>query len=115
MKHIRTVFGTILEAAVMQEILVRESRPQDTHGAAGPGKGATSIAPETLKALIEKLAEPSRSIAKVLAVTGLRIGELLALRWQDVDLQKGFLRFARRSMKAISTNPKAGAVNAAFR
>ena len=44
-----------------------------------------------VKALIGKLAEPSRSIAALLARTGLRIGELLALRWQDIDLQQGIL------------------------
>jgi integrase len=49
------------------------------------------IEPAKVKDLIEKLAEPSRSIAALLARTGLRIGELLALRWQDVDLQNGFL------------------------
>jgi len=41
---------------------------------------------EAVKELLEKLPQPSRSIAALLARTGLRIGELLALRWQDIDL-----------------------------
>ena len=49
------------------------------------------IATEDVKALIDKLAEPSRSIAALLAMTGLRIGELLAFRGQDIDLVNGFL------------------------
>ena len=32
----------------------------------------------------------SRSIATRLAMTGLLVGELLALRWQDIDFEKGF-------------------------
>jgi integrase len=38
----------------------------------------------------KRLPEPSRSIATLLAMTGLRVGELLALRWQDIDFDKGF-------------------------
>src|SRR5207244_12958079 len=34
----------------------------------------------------------SRSIALLLVLTGLRIGELLALRWKAVDLTAGTLR-----------------------
>lgn len=51
----------------------------------------TPIEIETVNELIQKLAEPSRSIASMLAMTGLRVGELLALRWQDIDLEKGLL------------------------
>lgn len=72
-----------------------------------------------MKALIDQLAEPSRSIAALLAMTGLRIGELLALRWQDVDLVNGFLAVnqsvyeghfdepkSRRSKRRVSLGPK---------
>lgn len=45
----------------------------------------------TIQTLIEKLPDPSHSIAALLALTGLRIGELLALRWQDVDLENAHL------------------------
>jgi integrase len=88
-KHIRTVFGGILEAAVRDELLasnpVRKTRmPRRAHV-----EEKAPISPESLRALLERLPEPSRSIASLLAMTGLRIGELLALRWQDIDFDKG--------------------------
>jgi len=39
-----------------------------------------------------RLKEPARSIATVLVLTGLRIGEILALRWKCVDLCRHTLR-----------------------
>jgi len=44
------------------------------------------VAREQIRRLLDCLAEPSRSIACLLVSTGLRIGELLALRLRDADL-----------------------------
>jgi integrase len=40
--------------------------------------------------------------------TGLRQGELLALRWEDVDLQKGLLRVRQSVTRGQVTEPKSG-------
>ena len=72
----------------------------------GPEKERAPIAVENVKALIEKLLEPSRSIAALLAMTGLRIGELLALRWQDVDLANGFLSVNQSVHEGHFDDPK---------
>ena len=50
------------------------------------------IAPEKVRAFLDALPEPSASLAWLLALTGLRIGELLAVRWRNVDLERGTLR-----------------------
>jgi integrase len=42
--------------------------------------------------LVARLPEPARSLVILLVVTGLRIGELLALRWRHVDLEAALLR-----------------------
>jgi integrase len=39
---------------------------------------------------------------------GLRQGELLALRWEDVDLVAGKLRIARSVTRGVVTTPKSG-------
>ncbi len=90
-KHIRTAFGTIIEAAVRDELLASNPVRRTRLPRRGPEEERAPIATECVRALIEKLPEPSRSIAALLAMTGLRIGELLALRWQDVDFENGFL------------------------
>ena len=40
--------------------------------------------------------------------TGLRQGELLALRWEDVDLSKGLLSVRRSVTRGVVTTPKSG-------
>jgi len=71
-----------------------------------PVKERASIDPESVTALIEKLPEPSRSIASLLVMTGLRVGELLALRWQDADLQNGFLSVRQTVYEGHFDEPK---------
>ena len=50
------------------------------------------LTPVQLRLLLAKLPEPSRSLAFLLVLTGMRIGELIALRWRNVDLVTGLLR-----------------------
>jgi integrase len=105
-KHVRTVFGTIIEAAVRDDLLLSNPVRKTRMPRCGPLKEKAPIAPETLQALIEKLEEPSRSIASLLAMTGLRIGELLAVRWPDVDLQSGLLSVRQTVYEGHFDEPK---------
>src|SRR6185437_11339809 len=118
-KHIRTAFGTILESAVRDDLLISNPVRKTRLPRRGPVEESVPISPDNLRTLLEKLAEPSRSIAALLAMTGLRIGELLALRWQDVDLENRFLSVnqsvyeghfdepkSRRSKRRIPLGPK---------
>lgn len=90
-KHIRTAFGTIIEAAVKDDLLISNPVRKTRLPQRGPVEESQEISPATIQIILEKLPEPSRAIATLLASTGLRIGELLALRWQDVDLEKKYL------------------------
>ena len=47
-----------------------------------------------VRTLLEKLDEPCRSIVAIAVLTGLRIGEILALRWKRVDLMNEVLEVA---------------------
>jgi integrase len=45
---------------------------------------------EQLAALLQVLEEPVKMLAITVAMTGLRIGEVLALRWKNVDFKKRY-------------------------
>ena len=81
------------------------------------------LAPVELRLLAARLPEPSRSLVLLLMLTGLRIGELLALRWRNVDLATGLIRVeetvyeghfdepkSRHSLRLIPLGPLAVAV-----
>ena len=105
-KHIRTAFGSILEAAVRDEMLASNPVRRTRLPRRGPVDEKSPIEMETVKELIRKLAEPSHSIATLLAMTGLRIGELLALRWQDIDLQQRLLSVNQTVYEGHFDEPK---------
>ena len=44
------------------------------------------MSPEQVNRVIEAIPDEYKPLFAVAAVTGMRIGEILALRWQDVDL-----------------------------
>jgi integrase len=103
---IRTTFGTIIGAAVMQDLLTDNPVLKTKLPRRGLVKERAPIDPKSVIALIEKLPEPSRSIASLLAMTGLRIGELLALRWQDIDFQEKLLSVRRTVYEGHFDEPK---------
>jgi len=105
-KHIRTTFGTILRAAEADDLLSDNPVHKTRLPRRGPISEKASIAPEKLLELLDALPEPSQSLAWLLALTGLRIGELLALRWRDVDLESGCVRVRQTVYEGQFDDPK---------
>ena len=66
------------------------------------------LTPVQLRLLVTGLAEPSRSLVFLLMLTGLRIGELLALRWRNVDLASGLARVQETVYEGHFDEPKSG-------
>jgi integrase len=73
------------------------------------------IAGEDLARLLKRLEEPYRTMVSLIAATGLRVGELLALRWSALDLEDGALAVREsvfegkfqppKTLKAVRTIP----------
>ncbi len=107
-KHIRTTFGTALRAAESDDLITENPIRRTRHPRRSAVPEKTPIAPEKLLELFKSLPEPSNSLAWLLALTGLRIGELLALRWRDVDLEARWVRVRQTVYEGHFDDPKTG-------
>jgi len=65
-----------------------------------------ALTPEEIRLLVSNLQEPARSLVLLLTATGLRIGELLALRWRNLDLKAGMLQVTETVYDGHFDQPK---------
>jgi integrase len=100
------LLSSILETAV--EFGFLQSNP--ARGVKFPQKGLKEkpalIAGARLAQLLEHLEEPCRTMVRLIAATGLRIGELLALRWWALDLEGGTLAVCKSVFEGTFQRPK---------
>jgi integrase len=106
-KHIRGVLGRTLSTAedwgyVTQNPVLKTKLPRR------PIRQQVKmiLTPVQITQLRDHLKEPARSIAMLLVLTGLRIGEILALRWKYVDLAGSALQVAETVYDGHFDTPK---------
>jgi integrase len=106
-KEIRGVLSRALGAAEQWEY-INDNQARKTKLPRRPLRLAAKpvLAPEQIRQLAAKLAEPARSIAMLLVLTGLRVGELLALRWKNIDLVSRKLRVTETVYDGHFDTPK---------
>jgi integrase len=64
------------------------------------------LTPPEIRRLLDAVDEPVRTLILCAVLTGMRRGELLGLRWEDVDLE-GHRIFVRRALwRAKFVTPK---------
>jgi len=71
-----------------------------------PQDAKRALTEEQLARVIEETPEQWRLLVRFLSQTGLRIGELIALRWEDVDLGVRRVKVRRRIYKGTVDVPK---------
>jgi integrase len=65
-----------------------------------------ALSPQQVLQLIPELREPLRTMVLVGILAGLRVGEILGLRWQDVDFENKELRIEQSIYRGITGSPK---------
>ena len=104
--HAWTLLSGILETAVEYGYLtVNPARgvkfpPQKLRDA------PAMIAGDDFTKLLNEAGEPYRMMIGLIAATGLRIGELLALRWRNLDLTIGTLSVRESVFEGKTQQPK---------
>jgi integrase len=64
------------------------------------------LLPNQIPPLLAALSEPVRTMVLVGVLTGLRIGEILALRWRNVDFRSGEIRVEQACYRGLTGTPK---------
>ena len=100
--HVHRILHRAFKQAVLWELLLRN--PCDAVVSPRPQKVEMRfLEPDQLTELLETAGGHCCYTAIVLAVsTGMRLGEICALRWQDIDMEEGFLS-VRRSLEYTAT------------
>ena len=100
-----TVLGMALKQAERDGLISRNPAT----GVAGPRVPAAArrtLSATEVRSIIAERGDPLRALWLVLVGCGLRIGEALALRWRDVDLERGLLHVTGSMSRGERTEPK---------
>jgi integrase len=102
--HIRNLMHTMFEAAVMRwELAASNPVPRRVTSKARL-KTPRILTPPEFKALLAELEEPYRTMVIIIACLGLRVSELIGLRWSDFNFEKLLIEI-RRSVVEGEVNP----------
>ena len=108
---IRDVLSSILGSAVKYGFLVKN--PAESVHLAPAKRGARRhkpfVQPEQFDALVELIQEPYATMIYAAVLTGLRVSELIALRWSDIHAQS--LTIDERYCRGDWAAPKSDAAN----
>ncbi len=97
--HVRHMLRTLVDFAMWSGALEVGRNPVDlvrVRGASKRMKQPRSLRVEEFQKLASHLHEPYRMMARVAVCLGLRVSELLALRWSDVDWLNQTISIERR-------------------
>jgi integrase len=101
-----TLLSGILETAVEYGYLVVNPARGVKFPAQGLREAPALIAGDDFAKLLAEVVEPYRMMVGLIAATGLRIGELLALRWRSLDLTIGTLTVRESVFEGKLQQPK---------
>lgn len=104
--NIYALLRTLFELAVEYEVIAVSPIRKKLHRPCYRPKEKPSLTPEQIRQVLEEIPAYWRPLFLCLAVTGLRIGELLALRWQDIDWDSKKVRITHALWRGQLESPK---------
>lgn len=103
---IRTALGKVLQAAVDWGFLEQNMARGIRIGNRQPKTERLYLNPSEVCRLLASLPEPCHTLVLVAALTGMRIGEILALRWKSLDLLHGSILIRESVSEGRFGSPK---------
>lgn len=104
--HLRHLLSKVMGTAVNWDYILRNP----VRGVKMPERTLkrphTFLTADEVRSLIAASKEPARTIILLAAMTGLRIGEILALRWGRIDFIRGTLHVTETCYKGHFGSPK---------
>lgn len=91
---IRTTLAKVLQAAVEHGYLETNPARAIQIGGRDRKRERTLLSLTQTRLLVANLTEPCRTVVLVAVLTGMRIGEILALRWKRLDFERGTIEVA---------------------
>jgi integrase len=103
---IRVTVSKVLQAAVETGYLEGNAAQGIQIGGRQLSTTRTFLTPSQVKSLLTRLTEPCRTVVLTAVLTGMRIGEILALRWSRVDFLRGNIEVAETYSDGQFGSPK---------
>lgn len=103
---IRTTLAKVLQAAVEHGYLESNPARAIQIGEREPKREKTMLSPAQVQTLLQNLAEPCRTVVLTAVLTGMRIGEILALRWKRLDFLRATVEVAETFSDGQFGTPK---------
>lgn len=92
--QIRALFHLLFEKAMLWSLIDIQRNPIELVKLKGTSRRTRRpqiVTPEKFQELVSVLREPYRTMAIVAMCTGLRVSEILALRWEHIDFKAGVM------------------------
>jgi integrase len=106
LRSVRATFSTVLEAAANRRFISENPAHRIRIREADSKRETRFYCPATVRELLAELTDPCRAIVATAVLAGLRIGEILALRWKRVDLLAETLEVAETYSSGMFGPPK---------
>ena len=91
-KTVYNLLNLLFDLAYMQDFIVKSPIRARLHRPKVVRREKPTFPMEKLREFLEALPEPWRAPIAVVMLTGMRQGELLGLRWKNVDFERRLLR-----------------------